>query len=304
MLLYYYNTNMGISMDIQKAVIVAAGWGTRLLPITKSIPKEMLPLINKPLIHYAVEEAKDSGLEQIIVVTAQGKGSLENYFHHNYELEEFLKKKNKWQLLKEMIDVAELSNIIYIRQKERKGLGHALLMLKEIIGHEPFAVLLPDDIIVGKTPLLKQMLNVYKKYSGSILAVEKVSVDKISQYGIIDPQSVEKCIHKVNKLIEKPVPEQAPSNLGIVGRYILSPQIFKAIELTPPDNHGEIQLTDALQILLENEEIYALEFTGKRFDTGDPLGLLKAQITLGLNHPLLKHDITSYLTSLLQKTRD
>jgi len=286
-------------MKVRKAVITAAGWGTRFLPITKAQPKEMLPLVTKPLIQYSVEEAINSGIEQIIVITALGKRAIEDYFDRSFELEYFLEQKGETKLLKEVRELSSLADICYIRQKKQLGLGHAILTAKGIVGKEPFAVLLPDDIIDSKVPVLKQMIEVYEQYKTNIIAVERISSKDTIKYGIIEPEKVSGHIHHVLNLIEKPEPAQAPSNLGIVGRYILMPQIFDALELTPPGKNREIQLTDALQLLLQQQAMYAYEFEGVRYDAGTPLGWLKATIAFALKHPDIGQELREYLRQLV-----
>ncbi|GAH21727.1 unnamed protein product, partial [marine sediment metagenome] len=228
-------------MKVRKAVITAAGWGTRFLPITKAQPKEMLPLVTKPLIQYSVEEAINSGIEQIVVITTLGKRAIEDYFDRSFELEYFLEQKGEVNLLKEMRELSSLADIGYIKQKEQLGLGHAILTAKEIVGKEPFAVLLPDDIIDSKVPVLKQMIEAYEQYKTNIIAVERIARQDTVKYGIIEPEKISGHIHQVLGLREKPEPAQAPSNLGVVGRYILMPEIFDALEVTPPGKNQEIQ---------------------------------------------------------------
>jgi UTP--glucose-1-phosphate uridylyltransferase len=286
-------------MKVHKAVITAGGWGTRFLPITRSQPKEMLPLINKPLIHYAVEEAINSGIEQVILVTALGKNAIEDYFDRSFELEYFLEQKGEVRLLQEMRELSNLVNICYIRQKEQLGLGHAVLATKDIVGGEPFAVLLPDDIIASKVPALKQLLKVYERYQTNVIAVERVGKRDTVKYGIIEPKKISARLHQVLSLVEKPEPKDAPSNLGIVGRYILRPEIFDALKVTQPGKKGEIQVTDALQLLLKEQKIVACEFEGVRYDTGTPQGWLEATITLALSHPDLGPQLREYLRKLL-----
>ena len=286
-------------MKVRKAVITAAGWGTRFLPITKAQPKGMLPLINKPLIQYSVEEAINSGIEQIIIITARGKQAIEDYFDRSSELENVLEQKGATNLLREVRELSNLADISYIKQKEQLGLGHAILTAKDVIGEEPFAVLLPDDIIDSKVPALKQMIEVYEQYKTNIIAVERISSKDTIKYGIIEPEKVSGHIHHVLNLIEKPEPAQAPSNLGIVGRYILMPQIFDALELTPPGKNREIQLTDALQLLLQQQAMYAYEFEGVRYDAGTPLGWLKATIAFALKHPDIGQELKEYLRQLV-----
>lgn len=286
-------------MKVRKAVIIAAGWGTRFLPATKSIPKEMLPLLNKPLIHYAVEEVVGSGIGQVVIVTAGGKQAMEDYFDPDYELESYLKQKGETELWREMHRLVDMADISYVRQKERLGLGHALLTARNVIGDEPFAVLLPDDIIDSQVPALKQMIAVFDEYQTNILAVEGIASQDTTKYGIIKPKRVSEGVYQVLGLVEKPEPREAPSNLGIVGRYILMPQVFGAIAATPPGKKGEIQLTDALQLLLKKQAIYACEFDGVRYDTGTPLGWLKCQLALALKHPQLGPELKEYLDQFL-----
>ena len=286
-------------MKVRKAVITAAGWGTRFLPVTKAQSKEMLPLVTKPLIQHSVEEAINSGIEQIVVITALGKQAIEDYFDRSFELEHFLEQKGETNLLKEIRELSSLADIGYIRQKEQLGLGHAILTAKEIVGKEPFAVLLPDDIIDSKVPALKQMVEVYGQYQASVIAVERVSKQDTVKYGIIEPKKVADRVHRVLGLVEKPEPAQAPSNLGVVGRYILTPEIFDALEVTPPGKNQEIQLTDALQLLLKQQAIYAYEFEGVRYDTGTPLGWLKATLAFALKQPDIGPEIREYLRRLL-----
>ena len=272
-------------MEVRKAVIPAAGWGTRFLPVTRAYPKELLPLINKPLIQYAVEEAVNSGIKEIIIVTSEGKHAIQDYFKPTPELRALLWKKGYNRLAEELARLDSLADITYVTQSERLGLGHAVLMAKEAVGGESFAVILPDDVVDAREPVLSQMLNVAKKYESSVVAVECIDTPEIQRYGVIQPETVSPRVHKVLSLVEKPTPETAPSQLGIVGRYILTPGIFDAIESTRPGSQGEIQLTDAASLLLQTQPIYALEFEGRRFDTGSPAGWLEAQVALGLKHP-------------------
>jgi UTP--glucose-1-phosphate uridylyltransferase len=286
-------------MKVRKAVITAGGLGTRFLPLTKSQPKEMLPLIDKPLIQYAVAEAIDSGIEQIILVTALGKNAIEDYFDRSFELEYLLQQKEETELLEEMRSLSNMANICYIRQKEQLGLGHAILEARDIVGEEPCAVLLPDDVIDSKVPALKQLLKVYQEHKTNVVAVERVSRQETINYGIIEPKQISDRLYRVLSLVEKPEPDDAPSNLGIVGRYILMPEIFATLKVTPPGKKGEIQITDALQLLLERQEVIACEFEGVRHDTGTPLGWLKANIALALNHPDIGPKLKEYLHKLL-----
>ncbi|UCC90956.1 MAG: UTP--glucose-1-phosphate uridylyltransferase GalU [Dehalococcoidia bacterium] len=286
-------------MKVRKAVITAAGWGTRFLPITRSQPKEMLPVVNKPLIQYSVEEAINSGIEQIIVITALGKRAIEDYFDRSFELEYFLEQKRETKLLQEMRELSSLIDVCYIRQKEQLGLGHAILTAKNFVADEPFAVLLPDDLIDSRVPALKQMVEVYEQYGTSVIAIKRVSSQNTVKYGIIEPKRVSAKIYQVLGLTEKPKPQEAPSNLGVVGRYILMPQIFDVLEVTPPGKNQEIQLTDALQLLLQQQTIYAYEFDGVRYDAGTPLGWLEATIAFALKQPDIGRELREYLRQLL-----
>ncbi|MAF85648.1 MAG: UTP--glucose-1-phosphate uridylyltransferase [Dehalococcoidales bacterium] len=286
-------------MKIRKAVIVAAGRGTRFLPITRSQPKEMLPLVNKPLIQYSVEEAVNSGIEQIFMITAMGKRAIEDYFDRSFELEYVLEQKRETKLLQEMRQLSNLVDICYIRQKEQLGLGHAILATKDIIGEEPFAILLPDDIIDSKVPALGQLIEVYEQHKTNVLAVERISRQDMMKYGIIEPKKVSESVYQVLSLVEKPEPTEAPSDLGVVGRYILTPQIFDAIEVIPSGKNQEIQLTDALQLLLKQQTVYAYEFEGVRYDTGTPLGWLKTTVAFALKNPDIGAELREYLRQLL-----
>jgi UTP--glucose-1-phosphate uridylyltransferase len=272
-------------MEVRKAVIPAAGWGTRFLPVTRAYPKELLPLINKPLIQYAVEEALNSGIKEIIIVISSGIHAIPDYFKPAPELRALLQQKGENKLADEMGRLDNRADITYLTQSERLGLGHAVLMAKEAVGAEPFAVILPDDVVDAREPVLAQMLKVFKKYESSVVAVESIDTPEIQRYGVIRPETVSPRVHKVLSLVEKPTPETAPSSLGIVGRYILMPEIFDAIRATKPGSQGEIQLTDAASILLRTQFIYALEFEGRRFDMGNPVGWLEAQVALGLKSP-------------------
>jgi UTP--glucose-1-phosphate uridylyltransferase len=286
-------------MKVRKAVITVAGWGTRFLPITKAQPKEMLPLVDKPLIQYTVEEAINSGIEQIILVTALGKRAIEDYFDRSFELEYFLEQKGETKRLQEIRELSDLVNVCYIRQKAQLGLGHAILTAKDIVGKEPFAILLPDDIVDSKVPVLKQMIEVYEQYKTNIVAVERVSRQDTTKYGIIEPEKISGHIYQVLSLAEKPEPAQAPSNLAVVGRYILMPEIFDVLEVTLPGKNQEIQLTDALQLLIREQEILAYEFEGVRYDTGTPLGWLEATIAFALKHPDIGQQLREHLRQLL-----
>ena len=286
-------------MKVRKAVIVAAGWGTRFLPITKSQPKEMLPLVDKPLIQFSVEEAINSGIEQIVIVTALGKRAIEDYFDRSFDLEYFLEKKGEANRLQEVRALSNLANVCYIRQKEQLGLGHAILTVKGVVGEEPFAVLLPDDVIDSEVPTLKKMLEVYEQCGTNVVAVERVGDEDIRKYGIIEPRQVSDGIYEVKGLVEKPEPAQAPSDLGVVGRYILMPQIFDALSVTPQGAGREIQLTDALQLLLKQQVVYAYELEGVRYDVGTPLGWLKATLAFALKRDDIGPELREYLRQFL-----
>jgi UTP--glucose-1-phosphate uridylyltransferase len=285
-------------MKIRKAVVTAAGWGTRFLPATKAQPKEMLPLVDKPMIQYVIEEAVASGIKHIIIVTALGKRAIEDHFDRSVELELALKKKGDGELLKKVRRISELAHICYIRQKEQLGLGHAILTTKDLIGDEPFAIFLPDDIIEAKVPAMKQMIKIYERYKSSVIAIQKVAPQDTKSYGIISPKRVEDRVYRVSDLVEKPEPKDAPSNLGIVGRYILTPEIFEMLEKTTPGKGGEIQLTDGLRLLLGQQPIYAYQFEGIRYDTGTPLGFLKASVEFALNRPDIRDEFKKYLRQL------
>ncbi len=287
-------------MQVRKAVIPAAGLSTRLLPATKAQPKEMLPIVDKPAIQYIVEEAIKSGIEDILIVTGRGKRAIEDHFDKSYELEEELKKKGKIDLLEIVQDISNLVNIHYIRQKEPKGLGHAIYCTKTFIGDEPFAVLLGDDIIDSEEPCLKQMLKVYEKYQGTIIGVQPVPDDDICKYGIIDGFEVSERVYKVNDLVEKPEKDKAPSNIAILGRYIISPRIFEFLENAKPGKNGEIQLTDALKKLAEVENVYAYNFIGDRYDVGNKMGYLKAMVELALKRDDLKDEFLAYLKDIIR----
>lgn len=283
---------------IRKAVVTAAGWGTRFLPATKAQPKEMMPLLDKPMIQYAVEEAVACGIEQVIIVTALGKRAIEDHFDRSFELEHALELRGDEQLLREIRCISELVNICYIRQKEQLGLGHAVLITEELIGDEPFAVLLPDNVFEAQVPVISQMLQVYDRYQSSVIAVQRVARDEIKKHGNIEPRQIEDRVFEVLSLVEKPEPDEAPSNLGVIGRYILRPEIFPALKLTPPGRRGEIELTDGLALLLRQQPIYAYEFEGTRYDVGTPFDLLKAAVALALRRADIGDEFRRYLASL------
>lgn len=285
-------------MKIRKAVFPAAGLGTRFLPVTKAIPKEMLPLVDKPLIQYCVEEAISSGIEDIIIITGRGKTAIEDHFDTSKELEFLLEEKGKRDLLKMVRDISNLVKFSYTRQKEALGLGHAILCAKDLVGNEPFAVFLGDDIIDSDVPAMKQMIEVYKKYRHTVLAVQRVPKESISNYGVIRGEQVEDRIFKVSDMVEKPKAEDAPSDLAVIGRYILTPDIFEYLENTRPGKLGEIQLTDAIKNMAQRHPVYALEFEGDRYDAGDKLGFLKANVSFAMKRDDLKEEFIEFLKGL------
>lgn len=281
-----------------KAVIPAAGLGTRFLPATKAQPKEMLPIVDKPTIQFVVEEAINSGIDDILIITGRGKRAIEDHFDRSLELEEALRVRGKTELLKQIVDISELADIHYLRQKERLGLGHAIYCARNHVGDTPFAVLLGDTIVESEIPCTKQLMNFYQRYKASVIAVEEVPDEKISKYGIIDPEAIDNSVYLVKDLVEKPSVEKAPSNLGIIGRYILTPKIFDALKKTKPGKGNEIQLTDALHILKEKETIYACKFTGKRYDIGNKFDYLRTCIEYGLKNKETGKMLREYLRNM------
>ena len=286
-------------MRVRKGVFPAAGLGTRFLPATKAQPKEMLPLVDKPTIQYVVEEAVASGLAEIIVVTGRGKRAIEDHFDASFELEYFLNDRGKLEELAQIKTISELASVSYVRQKEPLGLGHAILCARALAGDEPFGVFLGDDIIGGApAPCMRQLLDVFERYDGPVLAVERVPRERIHQYGVIAGRPLGGGVHEITDLVEKPKAEDAPSDLAIIGRYVLTPDVFPILAGTPPDGRGEIQLTDALRTLRRRRPMYALQFEGKRYDTGDKLGFLKATVEFALARPDLGDAFRAYLKSL------
>lgn len=283
---------------VRKAVFPAAGLGTRFLPATKASPKEMLPLVDKPLIQYVVEEAVASGIESVIIVTGRGKASIEDHFDVSFELEKLLQERGKHEELKAMRTISEMARVSYVRQQEALGLGHAVLQARDLVGEEPFAVMLSDDIIDAETPALRQLLDVYEKYDAPVVAVFEVAGEAISRFGVIDGDEVEPGVYKIKDMVEKPPQNEAPSNLAIIGRYILTPDIFDEIEKTTPGAVGEIQITDAMRSLLKKRPFYAVRFQGKRYDAGDKLGFLMATVEFALKHEDLAPEFREYLQSL------
>lgn len=283
---------------IKKAIIPAAGLGTRFLPATKAQPKEMLPIVDKPTIQYIVEEAVASGIQDIIIVTGRTKKAIEDHFDKSVELEMELEKKQDKELLQIAKSVSQIANIYYIRQKEPRGLGHAVLTAKTFVGEEPFAVLLGDDIIDSKKPTLKQMIEIYDRYQASVLGVQTVEDQEVNKYGIIDGVQILDQIYKVNDMVEKPPIDKAPSNIAVLGRYIITPAIFEYLEKQEAGAGGEIQLTDALNKLAKKEPMYAYEFEGKRYDVGNKIGFLQANVEFALKREDLKEEFKAYLKNI------
>ena len=290
-------------MRVRKAVFPAAGWGTRFLPATKAQPKEMLPLVDKPIIQYAVEEAVAAGIEQVIIVTSSQKRAIEDHFDLSFELEALLEEKGDIEMLRQVRHISDLAQVAYVRQKEQLGLGHAVLMAKDLIGHEPFAVILPDDVVIGDRPCIGQLIHAYHQTHGSVVAVMEVPPSETQRYGVIASEPTDDPLdhgrlHRVTRLVEKPAPEDAPSNLAIIGRYVLTPKIFDKLEQTPRGSGGEIQLTDAIAELMEEQAVYGYEFEGVRYDAGTTMGWLKASVELALQRPELEGEFRSYLKEL------
>jgi UTP--glucose-1-phosphate uridylyltransferase len=290
-------------MRVRKAVFPAAGWGTRFLPATKAQPKEMLPLVDKPIIQYGVEEAVAAGIEQIIIVTSTHKGAIEDHFDLNLELERVLEEKGEIEKLRQVRHISDLAQLAYVRQKEQLGLGHAVLMAKDLIGHEPFAVILPDDVVVADRPCIGQLIHAYHQTHGSVVAVMEVAAEETQRYGIIAGEPVEdgpdrERLRKVTALVEKPDPAEAPSNLAIIGRYVLTPKIFDKLEQTPRGAGGEIQLTDAIQALMQEQGVYGYVFDGVRYDAGTTMGWLQATVELALQRPELARELRPYLAGI------
>jgi len=287
-------------MEVTKAVIPAAGLGTRFLPATKAQPKEMLPLVDKPSIQYVIEEAVASGIDDILIITGRGKRAIEDHFDRNLELEETLREKEKIDELALMEEINSLADIHYIRQKKALGLGHAISCARKHVGDEPFAVLLGDDIVHSKTPCTKQIMDLYVKYQSPVISVEKVPKNLISSYGVVDVEGeAEDGVYLIKDLVEKPKPEKAPSDLGIIGRYVLTPEIFDALDHTKPGSGGEIQLTDALKILNKSQKMFACDFEGVRYDLGNKLEYMKASIEHALMRDDMRQDLLKYLRGLV-----
>ena len=284
--------------QVRKAVFPAAGLGTRFLPATKASPKEMLPLVDKPLIQYVVEEAVASGIESVIIVTGRGKTDIEDHFDVSFELEEVLRDRGKDELLVQVRAISEMARVSYVRQREALGLGHAVLQARDYVGHEPFAVMLSDDIIDSEVPALKQLLDVYEKYDAPVIGTMQVSGEAISRFGVLAVEEIEDGVYKVKDMVEKPAFADAPSDLAIIGRYVLTPDIFEEIANTKPGAIGEIQITDAMRSLLKKRPFYAVRFKGTRYDAGDKLGFLIATVDFALKRSDLAAEFRDYLKSL------
>lgn len=291
-------------MRVRKAVFPAAGWGTRFLPVTKAQPKEMLPLVDKPVIQYAVEEAVAAGIEQVIIVTSSQKRAIEDHFDLNYELEHLLEEKGEIEKLRQVRHISDLAQVAYVRQKEQLGLGHAVLMAKDLIGHEPFAVILPDDVVIADRPCIGQLIHTYHQTHGSVVAVMEVPHEETRRYGVIRGEPLgesgdEERTYRVTGLVEKPEPDRAPSNLAIIGRYVLTPKIFDKLEQTQRGANGEIQLTDAIEALMDEQSVYGYAFRGTRYDAGTTMGWLKASVEIALGRADLGDELREHLRSIV-----
>ena len=291
-------------MRVRKAVFPAAGWGTRFLPVTKAQPKEMLPLVDKPVIQYAVEEAVAAGIEQVIIVTSSQKRAIEDHFDLNYELEHLLEEKGEIEKLRQVRHISDLAQVAYVRQKEQLGLGHAVLMAKDLIGHEPFAVILPDDVVIADRPCIGQLIHTYHQTHGSVVAVMEVPHEETRRYGVIRGEPLgesgdEERTYRVTELVEKPEPDRAPSNLAIIGRYVLTPKIFDKLEQTQRGANGEIQLTDAIEALMDEQSVYGYAFRGTRYDAGTTMGWLKASVEIALGRADLGDELREHLRSIV-----
>lgn len=289
-------------MRVRKAVFPAAGWGTRFLPATKAQPKEMLPLVDKPVIQYAVEEAVAAGIEQVIIVTSSQKRAIEDHFDLSYELERLLEEKGEIEKLRQVRHISDLAQIAYVRQKEQLGLGHAILMTKDLVGHEPFAVLLPDDVVVAERPCIGQLIHAYEETHGTTVAVMEVDPNETERYGIaaaeVDPELSSGRLRRMTDIVEKPEPGRAPSTLAVIGRYVLTPKIFEKLEQTPHGAGGEIQLTDAIEALMAEQSVYAYEFEGTRYDAGTTMGWLQATVDIALQRADLATPFREHIRSL------
>lgn len=286
---------------IKKAIIPAAGLGTRFLPATKAMPKEMLPILDTPTIQYIVEEAARAGIEDIIIVTGKHKRAIENHFDNQKELESTLKDKGKLDLLEKVQHSTDLANIFYVRQKEQKGLGHAIWTARQFFGDEPFAVLLGDDIVQSETPAIQQLIEQYEVTQKSVIGVQEVPYEETHRYGIVEPKTKQGRRYEVSQFVEKPAPGTAPSNLAIMGRYVLTPEIFKYLDTQDVGAGGEIQLTDAIERLNQDDSVYAYEFDGTRYDVGEKIGFVKTTLHFALNDPSMKEEMTRYIKDLLNE---
>ncbi len=286
-------------MQIKKAVITAAGWGTRFLPLTKSQPKEMLPLLNKPLIQYSVEEAVACGAELVVIVTSIGKKPMEDYFDRAFELEQALERQGKTKLTEEIRRLSDMADICYVRQKEQLGLGHAVLTTKRVVGNEPFLLLLPDDIFEQREKVLQQMVDVHERYGGSVISIKEVNEKDVHRYGIIKSRKVEERVHEIEELVEKPSSVEAPSRMAIMGRYVITPDIFVALENTPPGRNQEIQITDALRNLAQKGRLRGFEFEGERYDAGTLQGWLETNLAFALKDPEVGPKLREFIAKLM-----
>jgi UTP--glucose-1-phosphate uridylyltransferase len=285
-------------LRVRKAVFPVAGLGTRFLPATKASPKEMLPLLDKPLIQYGVEEAQAAGIDEVIFVTGRGKRAIEDHFDVSVELEKALEEKGQTELLEEVQAISNMVQCVYIRQKEALGLGHAILCARDLVGDEPFVVILSDDIIDAEKPVAAQAIEAFDNHGGSVVALKTIRREAISAYGVISGETVEERVWRIRDLVEKPAPEDAPSDLAVIGRYVLTPAIFDILSETQPDHRGEIQLTDGLRVLCRQEPVFGLVFEGKRYDAGNVLGFLEATVELALKRPDLSETFRTYLKGL------
>ncbi len=290
-------------MKVRKAVIPAAGFGTRFLPATKAVPKEMLPIVDKPTIQYIVEEAASAGIEDLLIITSRGKDAIVNHFDRAHELESVLMRDGKDELLSLARGVTDKINVHFVRQREQKGLGHAILCAKSFVGNEPFAVLLGDDVVVSEKPCIGQLIDEYEKTGATILGVQKVDADDVSKYGIVDCDSVGGRLYRVKGMVEKPAKENAPSDIAVLGRYVITPAVFECIEKTPKGAGGEIQLTDALVSLAKSEEMYAYDFEGKRYDIGNKQGFLSATVDFALARDDLKDEFAEFLKKTVENMK-
>ncbi len=291
-------------MEVRKAVLPVAGWGTRFLPATKAMPKEMFPIIDKPVIQFIVEECLEAGIDNVIFVTGRHKRPIEHHFDINTDLEKHLEQCGKTELLKNIMEISRLINPIYIRQKEQLGLGHAVLVAEPVVGNEPFIVCLGDVILKDEENVLKSMMDVYKRFGKSVIAVFEVEQKEVSKYGIIDGRHIEKDIYIIDDLVEKPKPEEAPSRLAIVGRYLFTPRIFEKLKITPPGKGGEIQLTDAIRLLLEEEAVYAIKIDSRVYDTGTPMGYIQTILEFALQREDLREGLLRYIKELTIETTE